>query len=380
MKPTAPGASATTEWTDAERLAELRDLNVLDSPIDPAYDDLARIAALVCQTPIALVSFVDEARQWFKSAIGFGASETPLNQSICAHVLTQDDLLVIPDLTADPRTAGNRLVTEEPRIRFYAGAVIRSGAGIPLGSLCVIDREVRPAGLTAAQGATLQALARQLSSLLEHRRSLDRIAQRESELAASERRFRVMTAAMPQMVWTTRPDGYHDYYNDRWYEFTGVPYGSTDGEAWNGMFHADDQERAWARWRHSLATGEPYEVEYRLRHHTGIYRWTLGRAMPIRDAEGRIERWFGTCTDIEELKQAEAEARKLAAVVETSKDFIGLTDEAGHVVHLNEAALRLVGLPDLAAARATLISDYFTPESRRLVEAVVLPSVRRSGW
>jgi PAS domain S-box-containing protein len=287
---------------------------------------------------------------------------------------------VIPDLTADPRTAGNPLVTEGSRIRFYAGAPIRSGAGIPLGSLCVIDTVARPDGLTAAQGATLQALARQLSSLLEHRRSLDQIALRESELAASERRFRVMTSAMPQMVWTTLPDGYHDYYNDRWYEFTGVPYGSTDGEGWNGMFHPDDQERAWARWRHSLATGEPYEVEYRLRHHTGIYRWTLGRAMPIRDADGRIERWFGTCTDIEDLKQAEAEARKLAAVVATSKDFIGITDEAGQVVHLNEAALRLVGLPDRAAARATMIADYFTPESRRLIEDVVLPSVRRTGW
>ena len=282
MKPTAPGAPSTLKWTEAERLAELRDLRVLDSPSDPAYDDLARIAALVCATPIALVSFVDETRQWFKTEIGFGCSETPLDQSICAYVLTEDDLLVIPDLTADPRTAGNPLVTKGSRIRFYAGAPIRSGAGIPLGSLCMIDTVARPDGLTAAQGATLQALARQLSSLLEHRRSLDQIALRESELAASERRFRVMTSAMPQMVWTTLPDGYHDYYNDRWYEFTGVPYGSTDREGWNGMFHADDQERAWARWRHSLATGEPYEVEYRLRHHTGIYRWTL--AGPCRSA------------------------------------------------------------------------------------------------
>jgi GAF domain-containing protein len=205
LKPTAPGAPSTLRWTEAERLAELRDLRVLDSPSDPAYDDLARIAALVCATPIALVSFVDETRQWFKTEIGFGCSETPLDQSICAYVLTEDDLLVIPDLTADPRTAGNPLVTEGSRIRFYAGAPIRSGAGIPLGSLCVIDTVARPDGLTAAQGATLQALARQLSSLLEHRRSLDQIALRESELAASERRFRVMTSAMPQMVWTTLP-------------------------------------------------------------------------------------------------------------------------------------------------------------------------------
>ncbi|MFM7349734.1 MAG: PAS domain-containing protein [Erythrobacter sp.] len=115
--------------------------------------------------------------------------------------------------------------------------------------------------------------------------------------------FRQLADAMPQMVWSTLPDGAHDYYNAQWYEFTGVPHGSTDGEAWNGMFHPDDQERAWAVWRHSLATGEPYEIEYRLRHHSGEYRWTLGRALPIRGGDGDIIRWVGTCTDIHEHKQ-----------------------------------------------------------------------------
>ncbi|ATE63008.1 hypothetical protein COO09_05215 [Rhizorhabdus dicambivorans] len=108
---------------------------------------------------------------------------------------------------------------------------------------------------------------------------------------------------MPQMVWSTLPDGFHDYYNAQWYEFTGVPKGSTDGEGWNGMFHPDDQERAWSRWRHSLRTGESYEIEYRLRHRSGAYRWTLGRALAVRNEEGEIVRWVGTCTDIHEQKQ-----------------------------------------------------------------------------
>jgi PAS domain S-box-containing protein len=125
----------------------------------------------------------------------------------------------------------------------------------------------------------------------------------EAELEASEAKLQVLTDAMPQMVWSTLPDGYHDYYNARWYEFTGVPYGSTDGEGWNGMFHPDDQELAWARWRHSLETGEPYEIEYRLRHHSGDYRWTLGRALPVRNALGKITRWIGTCTDIVDSKR-----------------------------------------------------------------------------
>lgn len=131
-------------------------------------------------------------------------------------------------------------------------------------------------------------------------------------LAESETRFRTLSDTMPQMVWSALPDGYHDYYNARWYEFTGAPEGSTDGEAWNGMFHADDQPRAWEQWRHSLATGEPYRIEYRLRHHTGTYRWVLGQALPIRDAQGRITRWFGTCTDIHEARLA-AEEREIVA-------------------------------------------------------------------
>ncbi len=114
--------------------------------------------------------------------------------------------------------------------------------------------------------------------------------------------FRALADSMPQMVWSTLPDGHHDYYNARWYEFTGAPMDSNDGEGWAGMFHEDDQAEAWKRWSHSLATGEPYEVEYRLRHHSGTYRWVLGRASPIVDAEGTILRWMGTCTDIDEAK------------------------------------------------------------------------------
>lgn len=131
----------------------------------------------------------------------------------------------------------------------------------------------------------------------------------EIELTASRNalrehdlQFRTLADAFPHMIWSTLPDGFHDYYNNRWYEFTGVPEGSTDGEAWNGMFHSDDQRRAWEHWRHSLATGEPYEIEYRLRHRSGDYRWVLGRAMPMRDEQGRIIRWMGTCTDIHEQK------------------------------------------------------------------------------
>lgn len=132
----------------------------------------------------------------------------------------------------------------------------------------------------------------------------------EKALRDSEAMFRTMANAMPQIVWSTRPNGYHDYFNDQWYEFTGAPEGSTDGDDWIDIFHPDDRERTSKIWRHSLDTGDPYEIEYRVRHRSGQYRWTLGRALPVRDEKGAIVRWMGTCTDIHEQKIAQDALRQ----------------------------------------------------------------------
>lgn len=126
----------------------------------------------------------------------------------------------------------------------------------------------------------------------------------EEALRDSEERVRAIINSIDQMIWSATPDGSHDYFNERWYEFTGVPSGSTDGEGWAGMFHPEDQDRAWAVWRHSLETGAPYHIEYRLRHRSGKYRWVLGRAQPVRNAQGAITRWFGSCTDIQDIVDA----------------------------------------------------------------------------
>ncbi|MBR7620797.1 PAS domain-containing protein [Phenylobacterium sp. 20VBR1] len=295
--------------TEAEskdaRVRSLMATGILDTEAETAFDDVVRLAALVCKTPIAVVSFVDAERQWFKAKVGLEVSETPVEMAICRHVLVCEDIEVFPDLTKDTRTVGNVLVTETPSLRFYAGARVDSPDGVPIGSVAVIDTVPRPEGLTAEQTETLLALARQVMAQLAMRAQA-------VKLKDGEDRFRAIADSMPQMVWSTLPDGYHDYYNARWYEFTGMEPGATDGEAWNDMFHPDDRERAWALWSHSLETGVPYEIEYRLRRHDGAYRWTLGRALPIRDEAGYITRWFGTCTDIDDAKRL-AEERELVS-------------------------------------------------------------------
>ena len=137
------------------------------------------------------------------------------------------------------------------------------------------------------------------------------VAQFSRGVKEGEAKFQTIADAMPQMVWSTLPDGHHDYYNRQWYEFTGVPEGSTDGEGWNAMFHPDDQARAWEIWRHSLRTGDDYEIQYRLKHRSGSYRWTLGRALPVRSESGEIVRWMGTCTDIHDQKVAEENLKQV---------------------------------------------------------------------
>ncbi len=132
-------------------------------------------------------------------------------------------------------------------------------------------------------------------------------------LAASEAQLRQLADAMPQIVWMSRPDGFLDYYNRRWYEFTGRPEADSHGdESWIPILHPDDVHPCIGRWYSSVRTGEDYEIRYRFRDHVkGTYRWFLGRALPVRDATGNIVRWFGTCTDIDDLVRAE-EAAKLS--------------------------------------------------------------------
>src|SRR5205085_2320400 len=137
-----------------------------------------------------------------------------------------------------------------------------------------------------------------------------------SAVAESEQRYRDLADAMPQIVFSARPDGHLDYYNRRWYEFTGFERGQKGGDSWDAILHPDDVERCRDTWYAAVRSGEPYEIEYRFRDKNGVYRWHLGRALPARDANGAIVRWYGTCTDIEQLKRAEGELSHREAVLQ----------------------------------------------------------------
>ena len=152
------------------RLEALRRYGILDTEAEEAFDGIARLAAHVCKAPIAVINFIDEGRQWFKSEIGLGVRQTPLDISICAHAILQPGLFIVPDTTKDERFACNPLVASDPRLRFYAGALLETADGHALGTLCVLDHV--PRDLDEAQRDALSTLARQVMAQLELRREL----------------------------------------------------------------------------------------------------------------------------------------------------------------------------------------------------------------
>jgi signal transduction histidine kinase len=155
---------------EPERLRALRELAILDTAPEASFDDLTALAAEICGTPMALVSLVDERRQWFKSAVGLPTPETPRDVAFCAHAIVGDGLFVVPDARADERFADNPLVTGDPNLRFYAGAPLRTRDEHCVGTLCVLDRV--PRALRPGQVAALEALARQVEALIELRARL----------------------------------------------------------------------------------------------------------------------------------------------------------------------------------------------------------------
>jgi two-component system CheB/CheR fusion protein len=172
--------------------------------------------------------------------------------------------------------------------------------------------------------------------------------QSEEELRRSEERFRQLADAMPQIVWTCGPDGIVDYCNERWYDFTGFERGKPDGASWDPLIHPDDAPRTRDAWQRSVETGEPYEVGYRLCDRSGAYRWHLDRALPARDAEGRIVKWFGTCTDIDDQKRAEdrlrEQERELRTIADNTPDMLCRMDREFRQVFVNAAVARTIGM------------------------------------
>jgi diguanylate cyclase (GGDEF)-like protein/PAS domain S-box-containing protein len=206
----------------------------------------------------------------------------------------------------------------------------------------------------------------------------DACASAREALLSSEAEWRHLIETMPQIVWITRPDGWHVHFNQQWTDFTGLSVEESLGHGWNPAFHPDDQARAAALWHQAITTGEPYEIEYRLRRADGIYHWMLGRATPLRDASGTIVKWFGTCTDIQELKQTQARVSAQARLLDQTQDAIVVHDLDHRVLYWNAGAQRIHGW-SAAEARGRTLDELICPHMDQ-VEVAVRAVLRDGEW
>lgn len=201
-------------------------------------------------------------------------------------------------------------------------------------------------GASSAPDHALEAEIRRLEAAL-------------SRAEEDEAEWRTLVETLPQIVWITRPDGWHVHFNQQWMDFTGRTLEESLGHGWNPAFHPDDRQAAWARWHEATTSGEPYDIEYRLRRDDGTYHWMLGRALPLRDRSGQIVKWFGTCTDIEDLKAAQARAAALLAELEQRATHDPLTGLANRDLLFRNLELMLSQRQRSGVAVAFLDLDRF---------------------
>ncbi|RCW69557.1 PAS domain S-box protein [Pseudorhodoferax soli] len=292
----------------------------MDSPPEPLFDLMARFAAELCGTPIALISLIDEERQWFKANVGLpGVNETPRDVAFCAHAIQSDSLLEVPNAALDPRFADNPLVTGAPDIRFYAGAPLILPGGSRAGTLCVIDRT--PGHLGEREASMLRMLADMVGEALMMRRDLIRRSlsvrsKYEAALAQSEARYRALVEEQRELVALVRDRGEIVYANPAWLRYYGVDAAQAIGSNVFAFLGQDDQAMVQGVLEHVLLSGESVVCETRSTGPDGEDRWVSwsNNRQRERDGDGWLLRGVGT--DITSRKRAELALRESEAFLD----------------------------------------------------------------
>lgn len=362
----------TSDWFEnsesqadrSRRIERLQSLGILDTGSEPAFDEIARLAAEICATSFARISFVDTDREWYKAASGLGYCEAPLSASICSIALNHLGTFVVPDLSRDPRFSQFPTVTGAPHLRFYAGAALRTSDGTAVGMLCVLDHKSRPEGLTEVQEKALTALAGLVMKLVDaHNLS--------AKLKESEDHYKASVNLSSHIPWTADPNGNILEVGPKWPEVVGMSREETLGTGWLSALHKDDIPRTLAKWTKSLVTGEPVDVDYRVRVASGQYKWVRATAAARRNELGEITRWYGTLEDVherklveEELRLSEAQFREMADV---APFMVWLTDREGQTVYISRSWFEFTGQSPETAYKLGWL-DIVHPNDVRRVE------------
>jgi two-component system, cell cycle sensor histidine kinase and response regulator CckA len=394
----------STAQQEAERLQSLRDYDIVDTAPELSFDEITKLAAQLCDAPIAMVSFVDEQRQWFKSRVGIDISQSPRDISFCAHaILDTKDVFEITDALQDARFSNNPLVAGEPHIRFYAGAPLVTRGGHALGTLCVLD--YKPRELTPDQVQALKVLSNQVLALLE----LRRLEQRNTtahykameRFKQAEQMYRTLIEQVPAVAYIAEggPNGKWHYISPRIESVLGfrAQEWMQNPMLWHERIHPDDRDRAVTgeveNWTHGLGD-EPLKSQYRMIARDGSVVWISDEAVLVRDESGNPLYYRGVLVDITDIKEAESSRLALEEQLRQSQKMDAIGRLAGGIAHdfnnllsviLNYARFAIEDLDDGDPRRqdvaeiirageraATLVHQLLTFSRKEIVAPTVL--------
>ena len=335
-------------FSPSERLTALRSYGILDTPAEIAFDDVVELARTLTGAPVALISFVDQDRQWFKAKRGVELDGTGLDNSFCALAVNDDsDMLVIPDAAADSRVREMDIVTGPPGVRAYAGVVLRSSEGAPLGTVCVLD--TAPRSFSDAELSSLQALGRQVSAHLELRRAAQERAIGVAALRELNVGYELAMSAARLGRWDHRPAEGERFYDARAREIMGVA--ADEGISLSRVLdrvHPDDRAALLAEARRVQDADRvgPLDSEFRISHPNGEIRWVSAVGRTLFE-DGVCTRFFGVLEDVTERRRAQEQQAYLAGELSHRvKNILTLAQSVA------ETTLR--NAPDLASARRAL--------------------------
>ncbi|MDA0243616.1 MAG: GAF domain-containing protein [Chloroflexi bacterium] len=353
-----------------ERLQTLRRYKILDSDPEQAFDDITQLAAQLCETPMAVISFVDEHRQWFKSRVCVGFSETSRDIAFCAHALLEPDILIVPDTLEDPRFVDNPMVTGEPYQRFYAGALLRGYDNHAIGTLCVMD--IKPRQLSEAQINGLKALARQVVAQLDLRLGQ---AVLSDEVARQESVLNNLINTLPGLVYQCKnePDWPMVFIGGRVKEISG--YTATDfltgRVVWGNLIHPDEQEMVWVVVQEALANNKSFQINYRITDKEGLEKQVWEQGVGLYDATGQLLTLEGFITDVTEQTETALTLARQNEVLQTinavSQELSSTLDIQKILERLVEANTKLLNATsgyfsdwNTAAGTTTVLAEYIS--------------------
>ncbi|GET37080.1 hybrid sensor histidine kinase/response regulator [Microseira wollei] len=375
---------ATLPDNEAERRAAIRQYQIIDTDPEPAFDDLASLAAHICGTPIALINLIDGNRQWFKSKLGLDVTEMPRDFGLCPQCIQQRDILVIPDTLADDRFATNPVVTTPPHIRFYAGVPLITPAGQIIGTLCVADTV--PHQLSLAQVEALQALSRQIISQLELRRHIADMARIATECQQAEAEMRNITAenlklarvvaAVSDGVIVTdpnQPDNPIIYANPAFSRITGYLPEEIIGRNCRFLQGVGTDRKVVSRIKRAVAKRQELQATLLNYRKDGQPFWNEVKISPVFSEKGDLLYFVGIQTDITARKIAEEQMRStqifLNSIVENIPHAIFVKDAKKlKYVSINKAGAEMIGF-DKEEIIGQSDYDFLTPELADLFTA-----------